>query len=227
MQADAVTTLSISSVGGLARGRVARCAVVDSASARSASTGWRVMSLRDTARSRAIASLHRRAARCRRGRRSDRAGRSGPAAMPSTFAHAAASRCSVGVAGGVDVPPRRHRARRRARSAPSCRSCRWRSAAARSRQWNADGTMYSRQRLTQPIAEQRRASSGLRRRSRRPPAACCGRPARRRRRRASRTPGTRSSAFSISPISIRKPRILTWLSRRPRNSSFPSGSQRP
>ena len=26
------------------------------------------------------------------------------------------------------------------------------------------------------------------------------------------------------PISIRKPRILTWLSRRPRNSSFPSGA---
>ena len=44
---------------------------------------------------------------------------------------------------------------------------------------------------------------------------------------ATGTPGTRSSAFSTSPVSIRKPLIFTWVSRRPRNSSLPSGRQRP
>ena len=32
--------------------------------------------------------------------------------------------------------------------------------------------------------------------------------------------------FSISPISMRKPRIFTWVSARPANSTTPSGSQR-
>ncbi len=39
---------------------------------------------------------------------------------------------------------------------------------------------------------------------------------------ASRTPGWRASAASISPSSMRKPRSLTWWSMRPRNSSVPS-----
>ena len=38
--------------------------------------------------------------------------------------------------------------------------------------------------------------------------------------------GWRGSAASISPSSMRKPRTLTWWSRRPRNSSSPSGRQR-
>ena len=40
---------------------------------------------------------------------------------------------------------------------------------------------------------------------------------------ASRTPGWRASAASISPSSMRKPRILTWWSSRPRNSSVAVG----
>ena len=43
---------------------------------------------------------------------------------------------------------------------------------------------------------------------------------------ASRTPGWPASAASTSPGSMRKPRTLTWWSRRPRNSSSPSGAQR-
>ncbi len=43
---------------------------------------------------------------------------------------------------------------------------------------------------------------------------------------ASRTPGWRAGAASISPSSMRKPRIFTWWSIRPRNSSSPSGRQR-
>ena len=45
--------------------------------------------------------------------------------------------------------------------------------------------------------------------------------------RASRRPtGARASAASISPSSMRKPRILTWSSMRPRYSRSPFGSRR-
>ena len=57
-------------------------------------------------------------------------------------------------------------------------------------------------------AGSRRARRGGRRR---PPRGCSGR---------------RSSTVSISPGSIRKPRILIWRSVRPRKSIVPSGSQR-
>ena len=40
------------------------------------------------------------------------------------------------------------------------------------------------------------------------------------------TAGCSRSAASTSPGSMRKPRSLTWRSRRPRNSSLPSASQR-
>ena len=40
------------------------------------------------------------------------------------------------------------------------------------------------------------------------------------------TPGWRRSALSTSPGSTRKPRTLTWKSRRPRKSSVPSGRHR-
>ena len=40
------------------------------------------------------------------------------------------------------------------------------------------------------------------------------------------TPRVRPSAASISPSSMRKPRIFTWWSSRPRNSRLPSGRQR-
>ncbi len=44
--------------------------------------------------------------------------------------------------------------------------------------------------------------------------------------RASRTPGKADNAASISPSSIRKPRIFTCVSMRPRYSSVPSGRKR-
>ena len=44
---------------------------------------------------------------------------------------------------------------------------------------------------------------------------------------ALRTAGWPARTASISPSSMRKPRILTWVSRRPRNSSVPSRRQRP
>ena len=46
-------------------------------------------------------------------------------------------------------------------------------------------------------------------------------------RRPGRPPGCAASAASISPSSIRKPRILTWSSARPRNSSRPSAASAP
>ena len=81
--------------------------------------------------------------------------------------------------------------------------------------------------LRQP--RRRCARSALRRPHRpprTPPAACRpARPrARRRRTRARRRAS--SSAASISPSSMRKPRIFTCSSRRPRNSSVPSARQR-
>ncbi len=181
----------------------------------------RVTSLSDT-RGPARSPASPPTATCRPGRRSGRGGRSGPrgrrAPSPRRPRAAARSACR----GRRTSVARRRRARRRARSAPSCRSCRWRSAAAPRRQWNAAGTMYAGQRRAQPLPQ----DVGVERpsdRSRRPPGACSG-PARSATTTApSRTPGTRSRAFSISPISIRKPRILTWVSRRPRNSSLPSG----
>jgi hypothetical protein len=45
--------------------------------------------------------------------------------------------------------------------------------------------------------------------------------------RASRTASCASSRASISPGSMRNPRIFTWKSVRPTNSMVPSGSQRP
>ena len=53
-----------------------------------------------------------------------------------------------------------------------------------------------------------------------------GRPRRRRPRPASRTSGWPASTASISPSSMRKPRILTWWSMRPRYSRSPSGRRR-
>jgi len=43
---------------------------------------------------------------------------------------------------------------------------------------------------------------------------------------AVQTSGCWTRTASISPSSIRKPRIFTWLSMRPRNSRFPSGRRR-
>ena len=70
--------------------------------ARSASTGWRVTSLSDTARSRAIASFTADSDVPPRSKKWSRR----PiwsCGIPSTFAHAAASRCSVGVRGAIVV----------------------------------------------------------------------------------------------------------------------------
>ena len=104
-------------------------------------------------------------------------------------------------------------------AAPCGPPCRWASAAARPARTNAEGTMYSGRRCSQERAQRVR-----RRRvrlghdvgdeplvARRCPRAPRPRPRARR--------GARASAASISPSSMRKPRILTWWSRRPRNSS--------
>ena len=53
----------------------------------------------------------------------------------------------------VVARPRRRRALRPAPSAPSCRSCCWPSAAGCSRQWKADGTMYSGSDCAQPVPQ--------------------------------------------------------------------------
>ena len=60
----------------------------------------------------------------------------------------------------------------------------------------------------------------------RPPAAYRPRRSSRASTTASRTSGCSASRASISPSSMRKPRILTWKSLRPRNSIVPSGRQR-
>ena len=65
-----------------------------------------------------------------------------------------------------------------------------------------------------------------RRRRRRRPAACRPGASSRATTTASRTAGCGRSTASISPSSMRKPRIFTWWSMRPRNSMLPSGSQR-
>ena len=192
--------------------------------ASSASTGWRVMSLSDTCgRSRWRASPP--SGTCRRSRRSCRADRcrrparrapsrtrppasprwrwraAGPAS-PSVAASSAAIACSAFVSillFGVRG-----------------RLSRW---------WNSDGTMYSGSFSARSAAEHVRSGSavgGVERHEVLAPV----RPLRHDHGGVADA-GHRSSALSISPISIRKPRILTWLSRRPRNSSLPSGSQRP
>ena len=87
------------------------------------------------------------------------------------------------------------------------------------------GDHVLRQRLGQPVPQEpvaERPRTGVEAdqlRARSAPSATIAAP--------SRTPGTRSRAFSTSPISIRNPRILTWLSWRPRKSRVPSGCQRP
>ena len=127
----------------------------------------------------------------------------------------------------LDRRARRHdaallaRAALRAPAAPGGRPCRSASAAARRARRTPPGTMYSGSRSPQERAQlaaggaaSPRAGTHVgdqarvaRRRPRgRPP------PPR-------APPGARRSAASISPSSMRKPRILTWWSMRPRNSS--------
>ena len=120
---------------------------------------------------------------------------------------------------------RRPRARWRAPSTPSRRSCRWRSAAAfppveRHRHH------VVRQRPAQPLP-QHLDLDRPRRRRRRPPGTCRGRAARPppRRRRRRRAPAAARCRSPRSRSGTRE--ILTCESRRPRNSSLPSGSQRP
>ena len=180
----------------------------------------RAMSLRVTARSRAIASLHRR---------QRRAAAVEEVVLPADLAERDAQHRRPGrrqpLLGRVcwerRSPPRRRRAPRPARSAPSGRSCCWRSAAAVAPVERRRDHVLGQRR--QPAGSRSTPASSGRGPRRRPPAACPGRPARRppRRRHGRRAPA--ASAFSISPISIRKPRILTWVSRRPRNSSLPVG----
>ena len=117
--------------------------------------------------------------------------------------------------------PRRHVALRRrprapAPAAPCGPACRWRSAAARPGRRTRHGTMYSGRLRRRCVAQRLRPP---RRPPRTPPAA--GRPARprARRRRSRAPPGAGAARASISPSSMRKPRIFTCSSRRPRYSS--------
>ena len=116
----------------------------------------------------------------------------------------------------------------RGRAGPCGRPCRWASAAARR------GPRTPRAPCTRAAGPG--ASAAARRRSECPAPRRAGR---RRRRGASRRwrrdgprrrprarPDGPPSAASISPSSTRKPRIFTWWSTRPRNSSVPSGRQR-
>ena len=94
--------------GHRARGctRPSRSARPSTSAARSASTGWRVMSLSDTARSSAMASFTADSEVPPRSKKSSRR----PIASggtPSTSPTTAASRCSVGVRGRVPSSPRR------------------------------------------------------------------------------------------------------------------------
>ncbi len=107
------------------------------------------------------------------------------------------------------------RSRQRA-AGPPCRSA---SAAGSSATANADGTMYSGSRGAgegTQLADRRHGRHRAGRRTR--PAA--GRPGESSRATTTRlrTAGCLASTASISPSSMRKPRILTWWSRRPRNS---------
>ena len=97
---------------GPAAARRCRSALPSISAARSASTGWRVMSLSDTARSSATASFTADSDVPPRSKKWSRRPICSTG-TPSTVAHAAASRCSVGVAGRLVRPrPRRRRARR-------------------------------------------------------------------------------------------------------------------
>ncbi len=93
---------------------------------------------------------------------------------------------------------------------------------------NADGTMKSGstrgERVHAAPAPLRAPVAAPRRRR---PAACRSGPRSRTDHRARRArPGSAPSRASISPSSMRKPRILTWWSARPTKSSVPSGRQR-
>ncbi len=115
--------------------------------------------------------------------------------------------------GPVDAPPRQDR------RGPPCRSG---VSGIDSSVRIAEGTMYSGR------LERRRSRSStvcFRPAPRRPPAA--GRRPPRARSRPPRAPPARAqSAASISPSSMRKPRIFTWWSMRPRYSIRPSASTR-
>ena len=128
--------------------------------------------------------------------------------------------------------PRQHLLRRGARrhvrvrpptrapapAAPCGPACRWASAAARPATTNAAGTMYSG---SAPAQRARAAPSASAppttyATSRRSPGTSS-----RATTAASRTPACCRSAASISPGSMRKPRIFTCWSMRPRNSTRP------
>ena len=147
------------------------------------------------------------------------------AASPSISANSAHSTSSCGVRGA-----RRAVCHRRppAPAARAGRACRWASAAARPAPRTPTAPCSragcsarcarnaAHRRRIAPSAATTYATSrvGSPASSRATTAACA-------------TPGCRSSAASISPSSMRKPRSFTWGSRRPRNSSSPSAASAP
>ena len=177
--------------------------------ARSARTGVRVMSFSDTTRSSAIASFTAVSDVPPRSKKSSRRPIRRPARR-GPGAHAAASALARSAWPARRASPSSAaRARRPAPSAPWCRSCR----SAVSGSGPAGGTppapCSSGSVAAEPVGAARRPRSARRRRR---SATRCVLPSARSATTTapSRTPGTRSRAFSISPISIRKPRILTW-----------------
>ena len=129
---------------------------------------------------------------------------SASAAPRTAAASSGRSRLGGGQRPAVDLAVRRQRQRvERARRPPG--AC---SSGSRSRRKRAQ--LLGGRRAPPASARRRRPAAGRRARPRGRP-----RPPRARR-------GARRSAASTSPSSTRKPRILTWWSRRPRNSRLPS-----
>ena len=144
-----------------------------------------------------------------------------PAPGRSTSAQIAASASSTGVRGATYRALRRRAAP--ARAAPCGPACRSASAAARRSTTNAAGTMYSGS-CSPQVRAQRRPPSHASPDRRRPPAACSpGASSRTTTTRLAHVRVLRAARASISPSSMRKPRIFTCWSTRPRNSSVPVG----
>ena len=166
------------------------------------------------------------AASCRRARRSCR--RAPTRSMPSTCAKAAHTALSRSRRRGCHVGLRQVRAAAQAAAGSARRS---------SLPLAVIGSASSRH----EGRGHHEVGQALRRGASRSSAAVGASPARQRRRRPAGprrpssagattaqdfTAGCAASAASISPSSMRKPRILTWPSARPMNSSAPSGRQR-
>ena len=156
--------------------------------ARSASTGCRVTSVRDTARSSVMASLTADSDEPPQSKKKWSFRPIWSCGVPSTLAQAAANLCSVGVAGASWVSSRN------VEGAGEDGQCLPVDLAVggqrKTRRANGTPTAPCTRAATRPVDRGAGRSTVRADRSRRPPVACCGRPARRprRRRHAHRAP---------------------------------------